>query len=63
MYPTHTLLAQVAADRTADAQLQAANRRQRRTLRSRRTWTTTDQPATRSTTSVTSRREARPASA
>jgi hypothetical protein len=36
MYPTHTLLAQVAADRTADAERRASARRQRRSHASRR---------------------------
>jgi hypothetical protein len=38
MYPTHTLLAQVAADRSADAERGAAVARDRRATRSRRTW-------------------------
>jgi hypothetical protein len=37
MYPTHTLLAQVAADRTADAERHATEIRQRRARGSRRT--------------------------
>jgi hypothetical protein len=36
MYPTHTLLAQVAADRTADAERRARAGRQRRFLALRR---------------------------
>lgn len=62
MYPTHTLIAQVAADRTADAQRQAIVRSQRRSLRSARRGFTPAAPAARSAT-VASRRRASPASA
>ena len=46
MYPTHTLLAQVAADRTADAERRATEIRQRRARGSRRTWFAGFRPAT-----------------
>lgn len=62
MYPTHTLIAQVAADRTADAQRQASARRQRRSLGSARLGLALATPAARSAT-VASRRKASPASA
>jgi hypothetical protein len=49
MYPTHTLLAQVAADRTADAERRATTVRQRRALGSHRTWFAGSRPAPRAT--------------
>lgn len=47
MFLTHTLLAQVAADRTADAERRATEIRRRRGLGSRRTWFAAIRPATR----------------